>query len=191
MEKKSVSEYPINDLIARRWSPRAFDPSHRLDRENVFSILEAGRWAPSCNNAQPWRYIIGLNFDADHAKILSTLTPSNQVWAKNAPLLVCAVAAKLVTGKALPNEWAEQDTGISLGYMLLQATAFDIHSHPMAGFSREKIQEIFMLSADLRPMTVIAFGYYGDIKTLEGYQQVRETAPRERMNQLEFVLNKF
>jgi nitroreductase len=162
-----------------------------MERTAVLSLLEAGRWAPSCNNGQPWRYIVGLNFDGAHTQIFSALTPSNQAWAKNAPLLVCAVASKIWTGKTVPNDWAEQDTGISLGYMLLQATALDIHSHPMAGFSREKITEAFALPADLRPMTVIAFGYYGSIGTLEEYQQVRETAARERMPQPEFILNSF
>jgi nitroreductase len=191
MKKKASSQYPIHDLIAQRWSPRAFNPARTLDREQVLSILEAGRWAPSCNNGQPWRYIVGLNFDASHAKLFSALTLSNQAWAKNAPLLICAVASKVWTGKAAPNDWAEQDTGISLGYMLLQSTALDIHSHPMAGFSRERIQESFSLPTDLRPMTVIAFGYYGAIGTLEEHQQVRENAARERMPQSEFILNSF
>ena len=57
MDKLAETQTPIHDLIRRRWSPRAF--SERLiEPENIRSMFEAARWAPSSRNEQPWAYLI-------------------------------------------------------------------------------------------------------------------------------------
>lgn len=55
--KKANTDFPIHDLIARRWSARAFS-TKPVEKSKLFSILEAARWAPSSRNEQPWRYIV-------------------------------------------------------------------------------------------------------------------------------------
>ena len=74
---------PINKLIAKRWSPRAFinDP---LDKDIIIKITEAARWSSSSFNEQPWRIIVGLNGDNTWKKILDSAVEFNQKWAKNA-----------------------------------------------------------------------------------------------------------
>ncbi|WP_435255996.1 nitroreductase family protein [Streptomyces althioticus] len=37
----------VHPLLADRWSPRSFDATHILDDEELVSLLEAARWAPS------------------------------------------------------------------------------------------------------------------------------------------------
>ncbi|MCP5506341.1 MAG: nitroreductase family protein [Chlamydiales bacterium] len=49
-------EYPIQDLILNRWSPRAMS-GENLSDEELMPLLEAARWAPSSYNGQPWRFI--------------------------------------------------------------------------------------------------------------------------------------
>jgi hypothetical protein len=58
LEKKATTSVPIHELLARRWSPRAFDPQKTVAREELAALLEAARWAPSCNGDEPWRYLI-------------------------------------------------------------------------------------------------------------------------------------
>lgn len=58
MEKPAQTHFPIHDLLARRWSPRAFD-ERPVDTDVLLTLLEAARWAPSSNNEQPWRFIAG------------------------------------------------------------------------------------------------------------------------------------
>lgn len=53
------SEYKINSLILNRWSPRAMSEGKELSNEDLMSLFEAARWAPSSSNAQPWRFIYG------------------------------------------------------------------------------------------------------------------------------------
>ncbi|MEK7759252.1 MAG: nitroreductase family protein, partial [Pseudomonadota bacterium] len=52
------TQVPINDVIARRWSGRAFDPLKPVTREQLTALLEAARWAASCFNDQPWRCLV-------------------------------------------------------------------------------------------------------------------------------------
>jgi nitroreductase len=50
----------MNDVlnaIKNRRTIRRFKPNP-IDEEKVKSILEAGRWAPSFSNLQPWRFIV-------------------------------------------------------------------------------------------------------------------------------------
>ena len=49
---------PMLDVLAERWSPRAFDPDAVLEPGALAGVFEAARWAPSANNSQPWRFII-------------------------------------------------------------------------------------------------------------------------------------
>ena len=52
------TQVPINDVIARRWSGRAFDPLKPVKRVQLVALLEAARWAASCYNDQPWRFLV-------------------------------------------------------------------------------------------------------------------------------------
>jgi 5,6-dimethylbenzimidazole synthase len=48
----------LMEVIRRRMTSRAFDPSYVVPREHYEMILEAARHAPSGANAQPWHFII-------------------------------------------------------------------------------------------------------------------------------------
>ena len=58
MQKPAITEVTINEIIANRWSPRAFDASKTVSRQQIIALLEAARWAPSSYNDQPWRFIV-------------------------------------------------------------------------------------------------------------------------------------
>jgi len=45
------------DLIKSRRSIKTYLP-REAPKEVIYSILEAGRWAPSAHNAQPWRFVV-------------------------------------------------------------------------------------------------------------------------------------
>ena len=59
MQTKTAStQVDVHDIISRRWSCRAFDANKKVSREQIVSLLEAARWAPSCFGDEPWRYIV-------------------------------------------------------------------------------------------------------------------------------------
>ena len=64
MSKTADTDHPIHSLLAERWSPRAFS-DEPVSSEQLGSILEAARWAPSCYNEQPWRFVVATRSDAE------------------------------------------------------------------------------------------------------------------------------
>ena len=58
MKKPAITQVKIDELIASRWSPRAFNPEFLMNDGLVKALFEAARWAPSCYGDQPWKYIL-------------------------------------------------------------------------------------------------------------------------------------
>ena len=53
MIKQASNDHPIHELIARRWSPYAFD-SRPVAKAEALSLFEAARWSASSYNEQLW-----------------------------------------------------------------------------------------------------------------------------------------
>src|SRR6201999_4152871 len=127
----------VDDLIRRRWSPRAYAdkdvPAAELKR-----LFEAARWAASSSNEQPWRFLVGRRGDETYKKIFAALVEFNQSWAKSAPVLVLSVAKKTFTGKGSPDRHNLHDLGAATANLSLQATADGLHTHSMGGFDPEQ-----------------------------------------------------
>ena len=86
MDKPADTQFPIHELLSRRWSPRAF-AERSVESEKIQSLLEAARWASSCFNEQPWVFLMAtIDEPAEHSQLLNCLVEGNQVWAKGAPL---------------------------------------------------------------------------------------------------------
>ena len=190
MEKSAETAYPIHDLIARRWSPRAFD-ERPVEPEKLKSLFEAARWAPSSNNEQPWRFVVTSRRDAptEHDRLLACLVESNRKWAFRAPILILSVASLLFEDDGKPNRHAYHDTGMALGNLLLQATALDLQVHQMAGFDVHKARQTCLIPTGFDPVAMIAVGYPGNPAVLPDHLREREMKPRERQPISDFVFS--
>jgi hypothetical protein len=62
-DMKAVTDYPIHELLAKRWSPCAF-AERPVSKTDLLSLFEAARWAPSAANEQPWSYIVATKEDS-------------------------------------------------------------------------------------------------------------------------------
>ena len=187
MENLAPTQYPVHPLIARRWSPRAFDPDRPVDSQALGSLFEAARWAPSSRNEQPWRFIVGANFDATHRRILGVLSQNNQRWARLAPVLLIAVTRLSFSDEDRPNRHAQQDLGLALENLFLQSIHLGLFCHYMAGFSAERAREEFAIPEGFLPLTAGAIGYLGRVEALPEDLQVRERRARVRRPLREFV----
>lgn len=129
---------PLNDLLARRWSPRDYAPTP-VDPAILRSIFEAGRSSFSCFNEQPWRFVVATQSEPeDFALILDTLVPANQNWAKNAWVIGITFGRKTFTRNGHPNRFNLHDTGAALANMAVQATEHNLYLHGMGGFDADK-----------------------------------------------------
>lgn len=189
MEKPADTQFPIHDLLSRRWSPRTFT-ERPVEPEKVQRLLEAARWAPSCFNEQPWVFILATaDQPAEYSKLLSCLVAGNQVWAKRAPLLMISVAKLHFDHNGQPNAHAFHDVGLAVGNLVVQATAMDLVVHQMAGILQETIREFYSLPTGYDPLTGLAIGYQGDLHALPDLLREREQASRSRKALKEFVFS--
>ena len=189
MEKPADTQYPIHDLLKRRWSPRAFS-ERPVEPEALRSLLEAARWAPSSNNAQPWSFIVITKEDqAAHGRLVSCLMEGNIPWAQRAPVLMASVARMSFEDNGKLNRHAFHDVGQAVANLTVQATALGLVVHQMAGFHPDKVRELYGVPKEFEPVAMIALGYPGDPESLPERLKQRELAPRERKPLSEFVFS--
>jgi len=182
MEKTATTAQPVNELIARRWSPRAYDSARPVTAAQVTALLEAARWAPSCFGDEPWRYLVWNRADdaAGWRRAFDCLAEGNQVWVKNVPLLLLACAEGNFRHNGQANRWAGHDTGAASMSLCLQAVALGLAAHQMGGFDPERARAEFGIPATVTPLAMIAVGYQAGAEVLDGEIRERELAPRQR-----------
>jgi len=173
---------PIHDLLARRWSTRAFDAAKPVSREQLIALLEAGRWAPSCNGDEPWRYLIWdkSRDPAGWQKAFDILSENNRKWVKNVPLLMLSCSGSIFGATGKPNRWGQHDTGAASVSMALQATAMGLMVHQMGGFDADKARAAFGIPAEYTPMAMIAVGYQASADVLDEETKAKELKSRGR-----------
>ena len=187
MEKPASTEHDVHDLIRRRWSPRAFSSQSVGDAE-LGSLLEAARWAASCMNEQPWRFIVARRENqVEFDRLLSCLNEGNQRWAQGAAVLILSVARQTFARNGKPNRHALHDVGLATAQLSLQATALGLAVHPMAGFSAAKARDLYAIPEEFEPVAALAVGYPGLPEDLPDDLRARELAERSRHPQTEFA----
>ena len=182
MQKPAITQVPINEVIAKRWSPRAFDANKVVSHEQLIVLLEAARWAPSCFGDEPWRFIVWNKGAEEGAwqQAFDCLAPSNQTWVKHAPLLILVCANTLFGHNQTPNRWGQYDTGAAAENLCLQASSMGLAAHQMGGFNSDLAREKFAIPSQYIPMAMLAVGYEGDSNSLPDDLKARELAQRKR-----------
>ncbi len=175
--KERYSDKDINNLIFERWSPRAFS-GKPIDEQKLMNILEAARWAPSCFNDQPWRFIVAAA-EKDRAVVIEALADTNKLWAKNAPVLVAVASRTSFSHNDKPNRWNGFDAGCAWGYLALEARRQGLYAHAMGGFDKLKLKELLELPDEYELYAVVAIGELASIDVLSEELRGREK-PSER-----------
>lgn len=189
--KNSTTEFEssVIDEIRHRRSRRALD-TRVVEPEKIRSLFEAARWAPSSMNEQPWTYVYTtLDQPELHESVLQSLNPSNQVWARQAPLFIVSMVRKQYSRNQALNTAALYDLGSANAFLSLQATHDGLIVHQIGGFDRQRIQEVLRIPDAYEVVLVMAVGYPGDPDALPENLRVRELAPRVRFSQQTFVRN--
>jgi nitroreductase len=184
------ADHPVHELITKRWSPYSFDNRSVTD-EDLRSLFEAARWAPSSYNEQPWNYIVAKKENPEEfQRLLSCLVDGNQVWAKAAPVLALGIAKLRFARNDQPNRAAIHDLGLAAGNLVVEATARGLWVHQMIGILPDKAREIYAIPEGYEPLTGIAIGYAGgDPKALPEGLRERDLARRPRKPLKEFVFS--
>lgn len=188
--KTAQPDHDILDIVAKRWSPRAF-ADRPVEPTKLRRMLEAARWTMSSRNEQPWRYVVASRDEDPEAyeNVLHCLVEGNREWAQNAPVLMISFYKTAFSRNDRPNRCASHDLGAASAALTFQATAMDLYVHQMAGIHKDVIRETYDVPDDVEPMAGLAVGYLGDPEMLRGKRQDSERAPRSRTPLDEFVFS--
>jgi nitroreductase len=188
-EKKALTDYPIHEFLADRWSPYAFQ-DRPVSEADLCSLFEAARWAASSYNEQPWSYLVATKENPDlFQQLLSCLVEANQIWAKDAPVLALGIVSLKFARNQQDNRAAVHDLGLATGNLVVEATARGIYVHQMIGILPDRARSLFEIPDDFEVWTSLAIGYRGDPMTLPEALRERDRTPRTRKPLAQFVFS--
>ena len=178
--KRAKPDHPIHELLASRWSPYGFS-DRPVSNDDLRSLFEAARWAPSSYNKQPWRYIVATKANPEEfGRLLSCLVDGNQAWAKAAPVLALGCTSLNFVRNGKPNAAAVHDLGLASANLVLEATSRGLFVHQMIGILPDKARELYRIPEGVQPLTGVAIGYVATPNSLPDAYKQRDLAPRSR-----------
>ena len=189
IQKPANTSVAISELLANRWSPRVYDPTHEVTKEQVLRLAEAARWAASGNNAQPWRFGFALRGDKLFEAISTgALSGFNAAWAPNASLYVLAFADKFrADGAEIDRHASYFNNALATSQLVLEAEAMGLKAHYMGGVMHDEILKLVGIE-DAWLTCVITIGAQGDVSSVSDELKQRESAPRERKSLADIVI---
>ena len=181
-EKSAPTDYPIDSMMRRRWSPRVFEEERAIEREKILAMFESARWAPSCFNDQPRYFLVFDGSDAEALERARNCLSDGNAWARKAPALMLSVARDTFEKNGKPNRWAQHDVGLATENLLLEAVELGLAAHPMAGYDAERVRTEFGIPDGFTSIAMIAIGYpyRGRLEDLNEKLRGKELGSRER-----------
>jgi len=180
VSKHAEIDHPVQDGIRKCWSPYVFT-ERDVPETDLRSLFEAARWAASSYNEQPWRYIVARKGNPEaFARLLSCLTPGNQEWAKQAPVLALGIIRTRFTRNEKPNRVALHDLGAASAQLTMEATHRGLSVHQMAGIDPERARSLYAVPEEYQVVTALAIGYAGENEATDSKFRERDQSARRR-----------
>ncbi len=168
-----TAQYPVLDLILNRWSPRAMS-GESIDHNQLMSLFEAARWAPSSYNHQPWRFIYAHRDTPEWDRLFNLLKPGNQQWVQNAAVLIVAISHHYFEHDNAFSRTHSLDTGAATENLALQGFSMGLIVHGMEGFDYERTAKDLAIPDTYTVEAMYAVGKPGSIAALPESLQQRE-----------------
>lgn len=186
-----IADYPIDSLFLERWSPRAFD-GNSIAENDLLTLLEAARWAPSAYNSQPWRFLYARRDDAHWQGFLNLLIPFNVQWAQHASALIFVLSDTLIyddkAGALTPAHSHSFDAGAAWVQLGLQAIRLGYHARGMAGVDFDRARTYLQVPERFRIEIAIAVGRRADPERLpDRLRKDERPTPRRPVHESAFA----
>lgn len=173
------ADHPIEPLLLRRWSPRAMS-GEPISDEEMLTLFEAARWAPSTFNEQEWRFLYARRETPHWPVFFDLLVEGNRVWCERAAMLVVILGHRLMQRTGQPNRVHLFDCGNAFENLALQGTAMGLVVHGMQGFDYEKARTVLRVPEEYSVVAMFAVGRPGDPEQLPEKLRGREVPSQRR-----------
>ncbi|MDQ3805438.1 MAG: nitroreductase family protein [Acidobacteriota bacterium] len=172
------ADHPVGELFLNRWSPRAMS-GEEIAEEDLLTLFEAARWAPSSYNNQPWRILYARRSTEHWQTFLDLLVEGNRAWAKDAAALLLFASKETLDFNGQPYPTHSFDTGAAWENLALQASLKGYVVHGMQGFDYERARAALDIPEGFRVEAMAAVGKPGAAEDLPEGLRKRE-APSDR-----------
>jgi len=166
-------ENPADEIFIKRWSARAMSGEGITDEE-LMTLFEAAKWAPSSSNDQPWRFIYAKHDTRYWDTFFSLLTAGNKRWCGNAAVLVVIASKKKFTNYDTDNRTHSFSAGSAFENLALQGSMMGLIVHGMGGFDEKKAAKDLNVPGEYFINAMIAIGRPGEIERLDEEDRKRE-----------------
>jgi len=166
-------EHGVDNLFVNRWSPRAMS-GDSISQEELLTLFEAARWAPSSGNQQPWRMLYAHRDTPAWRLYFDLLNPGNKSWCLNAAVLVVFISRTINQDGSRPIKTHSYDTGAAWVSFALQGTISGLVVHGMQGFNYEQAREVLQIPPEYAVEAMAAVGRPGRMEDLSESLQARE-----------------
>ncbi|HEX8189772.1 MAG TPA: nitroreductase family protein [Pyrinomonadaceae bacterium] len=178
------AQNPVDELFLDRWSPRAMS-GEGVTEEELLTLFEAARWAPSSYNNQPWRILYARRETAQWPAFFGLLVEGNRAWAKDAAALLLFVSKETFDFNGKPYPTHSFDAGAAWENLALQATMLGLVTHGMQGFDYEGARSELNIPEGFRVEAMIAVGRPGDPARLpEGLRGREAPSGRKALSEI-------
>ena len=154
------------DVMKSRYSCRNYS-SQEIEPEVWEEILDAGRFAPSAQNRQPWRYIIINDKEIIKKIAFHSVVGTINFFIKDAPTIIVACGDTKASLRFNKQEYYLVDVAISFQQMMLAAWNHGIGTCWLAAFDEIQLKKLLGLPSHYRVVGLSPFGYPKD-KSLYG-----------------------
>ncbi len=176
--EKRKADYPIDAVFLDRWSPRAMS-GEGIPEEELLTLFEAARWAPSSFNNQPWRFLYARRDTVHWPLFFDLLVDFNKTWVKEAAALVLFISRTTFEHNDEISVTHSFDTGAAWENLALQGTLKGLVVHGMQGFDYEKARTSLKIPEGFQVEALAAIGKPGKKEDLPEKLRERET-PNDR-----------
>ena len=155
----------FNELAKQRRSIHYFTDKP-VTEEELETVLEAARWAPSAGNAQPTRYIV-VRDEQNREKVwesttgIENVTPQN--FIKKAPVHIIVLAdTRAYKGKQsnlFKERFLLQDSSAATMNLLLAVSDIGLGACWVGMFREEALRDSFNIPEHLKPVAIIPVGH--------------------------------
>jgi nitroreductase len=177
-------DYAIEQFFVDRWSPRAMS-GEDISEDDLMSLFEAARWAPSSYNNQPWRFLYARRHTPYWPVFFDLLIPGNQAWAQRAAVLILIASKTTMDFNGQSSPTHAFDTGAAWQNLALQGWLKGLVVHGMQGFDAEKAVQVLAVPDGYTVEAMVAVGKPGEKEVLSARLQEREVpSPRKTLAEI-------
>ncbi len=178
------ADHSIESIFLRRWSPRSMS-GEPISQEEMLTLFEAARWAPSTYNEQEWRFLYARRETPQWPAFFELLLEGNRAWCQRAALLSVILAGKSFQRSGKPNPVHVFDSGLAYENLALQGAAMGLVVHAMQGFDFEKARKTLVVPDEYAVSAMFAVGRPGDPEELEAkLRQLEVPSPRKPVREI-------